>query len=100
MNQVENICVVIAEECAEITQVISKCARFGFQNHHPDKPEETNEQHLYTEYYQLQAMIEELEERKIIHRPSQEKIAMIKSNKRQKVRYFYDCITAKLSEKR
>jgi len=36
MNRLEELLVILQEECAEVSQVASKCIRFGLDNHHPD----------------------------------------------------------------
>ena len=57
MNTKENeILLITQEECAEVTQAISKCWRFGLDNIKPGKPR-TNRQHLAEERGDLQAMI-------------------------------------------
>jgi NTP pyrophosphatase (non-canonical NTP hydrolase) len=58
MNSKENeILLITQEECAEVTQAISKCYRFGLDNFKPGKPK-TNRQHLAEELGDLQAMID------------------------------------------
>jgi NTP pyrophosphatase (non-canonical NTP hydrolase) len=58
MNAKENeILLITQEECAEVTQAISKCYRFGLDNFKPGKPK-TNRQHLAEELGDLQAMID------------------------------------------
>ena len=58
MNSKENeILLITQEECAEVTQAISKCYRFGLDNVKPGKPK-TNRQHLAEELGDLQAMID------------------------------------------
>jgi NTP pyrophosphatase (non-canonical NTP hydrolase) len=58
MNDKENeILLITQEECAEVTQAISKCYRFGLDNFKPGKPK-TNRQHLAEELGDLQAMID------------------------------------------
>ena len=57
MNKKENeILLITQEECAEVTQAISKCYRFGLDNYKPGKPK-TNRQHLAEELGDLLAMI-------------------------------------------
>jgi len=48
---------ILQEECAEVTQAISKCFRFGVDNFKPGKPK-TNREHLAEELGDLQAMID------------------------------------------
>lgn len=53
----DEIMLILQEECAEVTQAISKCFRFGFDNFKPGKPK-TNREHLAEELGDLQAMID------------------------------------------
>ena len=53
MREIENLCVVAMEECAELQQALSKSLRFGFQNYNPNTPEKTNSVDILNEYYQL-----------------------------------------------
>lgn len=48
---------ILLEECAEVTQAISKIFRFGFESCHPDTPNTTNRKHLTEEIGDLLAMI-------------------------------------------
>lgn len=52
----QEILLITQEECAEVTQAISKCFRFGLDNHKPGKPK-TNREHLADELGDLLAMI-------------------------------------------
>lgn len=52
----DEILLITQEECAEVTQAISKCYRFGLDNHKPGKPK-TNREHLAEELGDLLAMI-------------------------------------------
>lgn len=57
MNKAQDeILLITQEECAEVTQAISKCYRFGLDNHKPGKPK-TNREHLAEELGDLLAMI-------------------------------------------
>jgi NTP pyrophosphatase (non-canonical NTP hydrolase) len=57
MNSREKeILCILQEECAEVTQAISKIFRFGIDNHKPDQ-DKTNRQHLEEELGDLQCMI-------------------------------------------
>ncbi len=38
----EYLLVCLMEECGELIQACSKVLRHGFDNHHPDRPEDTN----------------------------------------------------------
>jgi len=59
-NNVNEILLIMQEECAEVTQAISKCFRFGLDNIKPGKPK-TNREHLEEELGDLVAMITLLE---------------------------------------
>ena len=57
MIKTDEIMYILQEECAEVTQAISKCLRFGIDNYKPGKPK-TNREHLAEEIGDLQAMID------------------------------------------
>ena len=88
MRKNEYLTLVAMEECAEIQQALSKALRFGFDDHHPSRSAETNEEQLLTEFYQLTAMIEEMHIQGIIEDFSQEKITQVKKDKIAKVYKF------------
>ena len=83
MNSKENeILLITQEECAEVTQAISKCYRFGLDNFKPGKPR-TNREHLAEELGDLQAMIDlcvvsGLVSKEDVDRASDNKIAKLK----------------------
>ena len=56
-KQQKEVLLIAQEECAEVTQAISKCFRFGVDNFKPGKPK-TNREHLAEELGDLQAMID------------------------------------------
>ena len=56
---------ILQEECAEVTQAVSKCFRFGLYNVKPGKPA-TNVEHLETEIGDVLAMIDILVEQGIV----------------------------------
>lgn len=60
-NQTKEVLLILQEECAEVTQAISKVFRFGINGYKPGKSE-TNRQHLEEEVGDLLAMIELLQE--------------------------------------
>ena len=90
MQKNEYLALVAMEECAEIQQALSKAIRFGFDDHYPSRPDETNEEQLLTEFYQLTAMIEELHKQVIISGFTQEKIKQVKQDKIEKVYKYMD----------
>lgn len=74
---------ITLEECAEVTQAISKVFRFGFDGVHPDTPSVTNKMHLEEEIGDLICMIDLLHERGILDRSA---ILVAASNKRDKLK--------------
>ena len=51
----------VIEECAELTQALLKCRRFGWFNHHPDRPHSTNIDEAKAEMDDVNAAMERLE---------------------------------------
>lgn len=86
MNNIENLLVITSEECAEIQQAVSKSLRFGLDNSYEKQP--ANAVQIMTEYYQLQAMIEELQKRMILPYFTYDTIFDIKKSKIEKVNYY------------
>lgn len=86
MNNIENLLVITAEECAEVQQAISKVLRFGVDNHYEEHC--TNAMQIMTEYYQLQAMVEELQKRSVLPYLMHETIFNIKKSKIEKVNHY------------
>jgi NTP pyrophosphatase (non-canonical NTP hydrolase) len=64
-KQVKEVLCIAQEECAEVTQAISKIFRFGWDSCHPETGV-TNKDHLEVEIGDLQAMIDILIEKSII----------------------------------
>jgi NTP pyrophosphatase (non-canonical NTP hydrolase) len=64
-NGVDELLITTAEECAEVTQVISKILRFGIDDTHPVR-EKTNREELEVEIGDLMSMIDLLAEAGII----------------------------------
>ena len=86
MNSTENLLVIASEECAEIQQAISKSLRFGLDNCYKEQPMSAIQ--IMTEYYQLQAVIEDLQKRMILPYLTHEAIFDIKKSKMEKVEYY------------
>lgn len=82
MNLKENLLVTISEECAEISQAVSKALRFGCSTE--------NKCDIMIEFYQLCAMIEMCQEENVLPDWSIDKQDEIKSEKKKKVLYFQD----------
>ena len=74
------IMLITQEECAEVTQAISKVFRFGFLSQHNGK---SNRQHLAEELGDLQCMIDLLVGTGMV---TQEELNLAKSAKREKLR--------------
>jgi len=79
-ENVKEILLIMQEECAEVTQAISKCFRFGLDNHKPGKPK-TNKEHLEEELGDLVAMITLLEIHGVISQHNIEKAKLAKFEK-------------------
>jgi len=79
-TNVNEILLIMQEECAEVTQAISKCFRFGLDNHKPGKPK-TNREHLEEELGDLVAMITLLEMHGVVSQHSIEKAKLAKFEK-------------------
>ncbi len=85
MNQEEYLLVCLMEESSEIAQAAAKSLRFGLDDTHPDRPTETNELDLLTEYYQLLTVMELLQENDKIKKLSPTEIQEIKDKKKSKL---------------
>ena len=79
-SNVNEILLIMQEECAEVTQAISKCFRFGLDNHKPGKPK-TNKEHLEEELGDLVAMITLLEMNGVVSQYNIEKAKLAKFEK-------------------
>jgi hypothetical protein len=88
MTKLENLYIVVMEECSEMQQSISKILRFGENNSHPNRLDSTNAKELLTEYYQLQAVMEMIIEQGVLGNISEDEIADIKFGKRRNVRAY------------
>lgn len=81
-NQVKEIFCITQEECAEVTQSISKIFRFGFDSVHPIT-NKTNQQSLEEEVGDLLAMIDIMVEKCVV---SDEQINIARKAKREKLK--------------
>lgn len=64
-NQIKEILCITQEECAEVSQSVSKIFRFGWESKHP-KTGVNNREHLEEEIGDLLAMVDILVEKCII----------------------------------
>jgi NTP pyrophosphatase (non-canonical NTP hydrolase) len=63
MNRKEELLTVLQEECAEVTQAISKIFRFGEESYHPkDRNKISNYDHFITELGDIMGVIKLLAE--------------------------------------
>jgi NTP pyrophosphatase (non-canonical NTP hydrolase) len=81
-NQIKEVFCITQEECAEVTQAISKIFRFGFDSVHPVSLK-TNQESLEEEVGDLLAMIDIMVEKCII---SDEQINLARKKKREKLK--------------
>lgn len=107
MNYIENLLCCVGEECGEIQQAISKVARFGPKStkytkgcnsnnqNHNDKYFNTNADNVLEEFYQLAAIIEMLQDERILPRYHRDDIIDIKRRKKNKVDFYYKKKTQK-----
>jgi NTP pyrophosphatase (non-canonical NTP hydrolase) len=77
-NKDREIMLIAQEECAEVTQAISKVFRFGFDSEHNGK---TNHQRLTEEVGDLLCMIQLLMEKDILNESAVYSAALQKRNK-------------------
>lgn len=81
-NQVKEILCITQEECAEVSQAVSKIFRFGWESVHP-KTGVNNKEHLEEEIGDLLCMVDILVEKCII---SDSAINQARKTKREKLK--------------
>ena len=85
MNETQKEIILSAqEECAEVTQAISKVFRFGFDSVHNDK---TNKQRLEEEIGDLVCMFQLMDEKEMI---DWSRVSVAASLKREKLKKWSD----------
>ena len=62
-KSIGNITTRMIEEAAEIIKSVCKAERFGWLNHHPDRPKTTNYDEVCAEIQDLNDIFEELKSR-------------------------------------
>ena len=82
-DKVKEILLITQEECAEVTQAISKVFRFGLNERWPEPIDPTNKERLEEEVGDLLCMIDIMVENGII---SDEKLNKARTSKRQKLK--------------
>ncbi|MDT2849268.1 hypothetical protein P7H60_08830 [Vagococcus carniphilus] len=85
MKRSEHLLVCLMEECAEVQQAVAKSLRFGLEDHHPKRPDLTNEAEILTEFYQLVAVMDLLQEEEMISSLSEVEVERIKKRKLEKL---------------
>jgi len=80
---VKEVLLITQEECAEVTQAISKVFRFGLNERWPEPINPTNKERLEEEVGDLLCMIDIMVENGII---SDENLNKARNNKRQKLK--------------
>lgn len=85
MKRSEHLLVCLMEECAEVQQAVAKSLRFGLEDHHPERPDLTNEAEILTEFYQLVAVMDLLQQEEIIATLSEVEVEKIKRRKLEKL---------------
>lgn len=83
-KQTKEVFCITQEECAEVTQAISKIFRFGFESKHP-YTHKTNKQCLEEEVGDLLAMIDIMVEKCII---SDSQVNLARKAKREKLKVW------------
>lgn len=81
-NQIKEVFCIAQEECAEVTQAISKIFRFGFESQHPVSGK-SNQESLEEEVGDLLAMIDIMVEKCII---SDSNVNAARQAKREKLK--------------
>jgi len=83
-NQIKEVFCIAQEECAEVTQAISKIFRFGFDSVHPVS-KKSNQESLEEEVGDLLCMVDILIEKCIV---SDEKVNAARKAKREKLKIW------------
>ena len=84
-DKVKEVLLITQEECAEVTQAISKVFRFGLNERWPEPINPTNKERLEEEVGDLLCMIDIMVENGII---SDENLNKARNNKRQKLKIW------------
>jgi NTP pyrophosphatase (non-canonical NTP hydrolase) len=82
-DKVKEVLLITQEECAEVTQAISKVFRFGLNERWPEPINPTNKERLEEEVGDLLCMIDVMVENGII---SDEKLNKARIRKREKLK--------------
>ena len=74
--------IMLAEEAAEVVQVVTKILRHGYNNYHPDDPSMTNWKLLHEELLDMTAVLSEMNKRGDINFQATEKEVSDRWNKK------------------
>ena len=91
----KDLLILAMEECSEVIQALSKSIRFGSKSHHPNRKDTTNADRVMTEYYELSAIIEKLQDKGELPRFSNDKIKYIKKDKIQRANKWNEAVKNK-----
>lgn len=72
MNRKEHLLTIAAEECSEVSQLISKALRFGLDDHKPGE-QYSNADRIMQEYYDLKSSIKTLQDEGYLPKWSKER---------------------------
>jgi hypothetical protein len=87
MNKTEHILTCLIEECSEIQKVAAKALRFGLDDHAPDS-EISNSEDIALEICDLIAVIEMLENEKIIPKTRLLDSSLLEAKKKKVNKYM------------
>lgn len=88
-NYVEECLSVLAEECAEVIQVVHKIDRFGMDSYHPNDPSKNNLDLLHGELGDLLCMVDLLVEEGVLDPMRIQNAKLFKRVKFAKYRRFH-----------
>jgi NTP pyrophosphatase (non-canonical NTP hydrolase) len=82
-KEIKEVMCILQEECAEVTQAVSKCFRFGFENAKHNTGQ-TNGEHLAEEIGDLLCMIQIMQDSGVVDPIAVEQAKQAKYKKLQK----------------
>jgi NTP pyrophosphatase (non-canonical NTP hydrolase) len=89
-DQLDEVLRILQEECAEVTQAVSKVFRFGSNRCHPDMNSPTNKERLEEEIGDLLAMVDILVEQCYLSDSNVNEARKYKKEKLKKWTNIYD----------
>jgi hypothetical protein len=85
---------MLAEECAEVIQVVGKILRHGYNSYHPDDPKVTNRELLIRELQDIEGVVYGMREKNDIDPPIISADPEITWNKKLKWSHYQGDINA------